>query len=93
MPASERLNLLKEVHDSAHESAHAGWEHTLAALRDRFYWPRMCTDVTNYVCTCDPCQKIKHDQGAGTSYLQPLKIPINPFDHISLDFITGLPLS
>ena len=26
-------------------------------------------------------------------YLQPLEIPINPFDHISLDFVTRLPLS
>ena len=53
----------------------------------------MCLDVTNYVRTCDPCQKIKHDRGAGKGYLQPLEIPINPFDHITLDFVTGLPLS
>ena len=53
----------------------------------------MRLDVTNYVQTCDPCQKIKHDRGAGKGYLQPLEIPINPFDHITLDFVTGLPLS
>ena len=93
VPALERTNIIKEVHDGAHETAHAGWERTLATLRDRFYWPRMRADVTDYVRTCDPCQKIKHDRGAGTGYLQPLDIPINPFDHISLDFITGLPTS
>ena len=53
----------------------------------------MRLDVTNYVRTCDPCQKIKHDRGAGKGYLQPLEIPINPFNHITLDFVTGLPLS
>ena len=37
VPAVERLNIIKEAHDCAHESAHAGWERTLAALRDRFY--------------------------------------------------------
>lgn len=57
MPACERLDLLKEVHDSAH----ASWKCTLATLRDRFYWPQMHTDVTNYVHTCNPCQKIKHN--------------------------------
>ncbi len=93
VPASERLNLVKEVHDCAHESAHAGWERTLAALRERFYWPRMRLDVTKYVRSCDPCQKIKHDRGASMGFLQPLEIPVYPFDHISLDFITGLPLS
>ena len=25
-------------------------------------------------------------------YLQPLEIPTNPYDHLTLDFITGLPL-
>ena len=53
----------------------------------------MRRNITNYVCTCDPCQKIKHDCSAGMGYLQPLAIPGKPFDTISLDFITRLPLS
>ena len=52
----------------------------------------MRCDVTNYVRTCDPCQKIKHNRGAGMGYLQPLVIPGKPFNTISLDFITRLPL-
>jgi hypothetical protein len=87
------MELLKEVHDKAHESTHARWECTLASLRDRFYWPTMRKDVTEYVHSCDPCQKIKHDWGAGVGYLQPLVIPASLFDTISLDFITGLPHS
>ena len=35
VPTVERLNLIKEIHDGAHETAHAGWERTLATLRDR----------------------------------------------------------
>ena len=61
VPASEQLSLIKEVHDSAHESAHAGWEQTLAALRDRFYWLHMHSDVTDRMHTCNSCQKIKHN--------------------------------
>ena len=91
IPASERKEILKEVHDGAHEGAHAGWERTLASLRERFYWPSMRADTIEYVRTCDPCQKIKHDRGAG--FLQPLEIPATPFDDISLDLITGLPNS
>jgi hypothetical protein len=93
VPETERNEVLREVHDGPHESAHAGWERTLAALRERFYWPSMRTDVIKYVRTCDPCQKIKHSRGAGVGFLQPLEIPINPFDDISLDLITGLPKS
>ncbi len=50
----------------------------------------MRCDVISYIRTCDPCQKIKHNRGAGISYLQRLTIPSKPFDTISLDFITGL---
>jgi hypothetical protein len=91
VPKSERPDLIKEIHDSAHKSAHAGWECTLANLRERFYWPSMRADITKYVLTCDPCQKIKHDQGAKKGFLQPLSIPATPFDTITLDFVTGLP--
>jgi hypothetical protein len=93
VPRTERNAILKEVHDGAHESAHAGWERTLSSLRERFYWPEMRKDATEYVRTCDPCQKIKHDRGAGQGYLHPLEIPVNPFDTITLDLITGLPTS
>ena len=60
VPEVECNELLKEVHNGPHKSAHAGWERTLTALREHFYWPGMRTDVIKYVRTCDPCQKIKH---------------------------------
>src|SRR6266849_10822672 len=53
----------------------------------------MRTDMIEYVKTCDPCQKIKHDRGARKGFLHSLEIPNKPFDNISLDLITGLPKS
>ena len=53
----------------------------------------MSSNVKEYVRTCNPCQKIKHDRGATTRFLQPLEIPNKPFDDTSLDLITGLPRS
>jgi hypothetical protein len=32
VPLSERISLIKEVHDPAHESAHVGWGRTLTNL-------------------------------------------------------------
>ena len=60
IPSTEREAILKEVHDGAHESAHAGWEQTLATLRERFYWPRMRLDVTEYVRTCKAVNELTH---------------------------------
>ena len=93
VPLTECMAVIKEVHDSTHESVHTGQEHTLASLRSRFYWPNLCCNVTNYVSSCNPCQRVKHDRGPQEGYLQPLTIPSKPFDTISLDFITGLPES
>jgi hypothetical protein len=53
----------------------------------------MRADVNNYVKTCDPCQKTKHSRVKTPGFLQPLAIPTAPFDTISLDFITGLPVA
>jgi hypothetical protein len=53
----------------------------------------MRTDVTKYIKTCDPCQKIKHNRGAKYGFLHPLDIPAKPFKVIMLDFITSLPPS
>ena len=57
------------------------------------FTPSLRADAIKYVCTCDPCQKIKHDRGTRTGFLQPLEIPATPFEDISLDLITGLPQS
>ena len=51
----------------------------------------MSSDVKEYVSSCDPCQRIKHNRGAAAGFLQPLEIPAKPFEDISLDLITGLP--
>src|SRR5271168_3234350 len=39
------------------------------------------------------CGRATHDRGTGKGFLQPLDIPMRPFDTISLDFVTGLPES
>ena len=39
--------------------------HSSLALWMQYYWPFLRCNITNYVCTCDPCQKIKHNRRAG----------------------------
>ena len=88
VPKTERSAIVKA---EAHKSTHAGWERTLTSAWERFYWPQMSSDIKEYVSSCDPCQKTKHNRGAAAGYLQPLEIPTKPFEDISLDLITGLP--
>lgn len=53
----------------------------------------MKKDIAEYVSKCLTCQQVKaeHQRPAGT--LQPLPIPEWKWDHITMDFVTGLPRS
>ena len=53
----------------------------------------MRQNIAEYVRTCLPCQKTKTYPAKPFGLLQPNPIPERPWTHISVDMITGLPLS
>jgi len=81
--------LLKEAHDGR---GHFGVAKTLQALREHFFWPHMARDVTKFCKACVPCQKAKAKHNNYGLYT-PLPIPEGPWEDLSMDFITGLPMS
>jgi transposase InsO family protein len=56
VPYTFREDILKGLHDDV---GHPGQERTMRLLRDRFYWPRMSTDVTKWVNKCERCLRRK----------------------------------
>ena len=56
-----------------------------------FYWPTVQADVTAYVQTCEECQRNKPSNQRPTGLLQPLEVPRQRWEMISMDFITHLP--
>ncbi|KAJ8351690.1 hypothetical protein SKAU_G00231660 [Synaphobranchus kaupii] len=82
----EQLLLPKEHHDTVFrelhkEMGHLGAERTLGLIRERFYWPRMQSDVEHFVMHACECRKRKW----------PTKItraPLTyPFKLVSIDFL------
>jgi hypothetical protein len=53
----------------------------------------MYKDVKNFVCTCTVCQKSKYLPTNMQGLLQPLDIPENVWEDLSMDFSTHLPNS
>ena len=94
VPASTelRLRILRECHDSK-VAGHFGTYKTLEGIKSNFYWAKMDTDVRDYVRSCDICQRDKASRHAKYGLLQSLEIPHRPWQDISMDFITGLPVS
>ena len=56
-------------------------------------WPYIQANIRRYVEGCQPCQQAKTRKGKIHAPLQPNAIPKQPWEHITIDFITGLLIS
>jgi hypothetical protein len=74
-------------------AGHMGRDKTDDQIKRYFYWRGMSQDVVEFVQQCHICQLHKGRQHAKYGLLQPLAIPSRPFWSISLDLISGLPLT
>ena len=86
-----RLLVLQEGHDSA-SAAHQGVDRTYEGIAQLFYWPGLSKDVSNFVESCEGCQRNKAATRAMRAAHQPLPAPPGPWDTVSMDFME-LPLS
>ncbi|KAI4372828.1 hypothetical protein MLD38_011012 [Melastoma candidum] len=87
--SSTRELLIREVHGGG-IAGHFGVDKTLAMLQEHFYWPRMEKQVRGLIARCATCQQAKsrvQPQGLYT----PLPVPERPWEHVSMDFVLGLP--
>lgn len=90
--AALRTRILRECHDTP-LSGHAGTDKTIEQVKRRFYWPGMDADTAAYVSSCDACQRNKPSQQKQLGTMKPLPIPSRPWQCVSLDLITDLPLT
>ena len=93
VPRSKIQFILRWIHESPHESAHAGPFKFINRLRKLFFWTSLSKDADEFATSCDVCQKIKVDHRKKMGGLRPAHIPPRPFATVSLDLITGLPPS
>ncbi len=83
LPRKFHRTVLTELHD---KMGHLGPERVLHLARDRFYWPRMQSDVEHYVKNICRCIKQKPPRLKTRAPLQPI-ITSSPFELVSIDFI------
>jgi hypothetical protein len=82
--------ILKVCHDSP-TTGHQGYFKTYRQIRERFSWKGLKDDVLKHIQECTTCQQNKFEQTHPAGLLQPLPIPEQKWESISMDFITGLP--
>ena len=86
-------NILHAYHDSP-MGGHSGVEKTLAKVKANGYNFHHCKEIIKlYISRCKECQKAKIFPRKPFSLLKPTEIPDEPWKHITVDLITGLPES
>ncbi|OMO68240.1 reverse transcriptase [Corchorus capsularis] len=88
---SLRILLMRESHEGS-LMGHFGVDRTYDILHEHFFWPKMRHDVGKYVASCIVCLQAKSTSKPHGLYT-PLPIPHEPWTHISMDFVLGLPRS
>ncbi|MBW0572481.1 hypothetical protein O181_112196, partial [Austropuccinia psidii MF-1] len=87
-----QLNILQKCHDSP-LAGHPGQEMTLKLIKRDFYWAGMHQFIKDYVSSCQQCSRNKKIDHKKFGLLKPLQIQSSPWNFLSRDFITQLPLS
>ena len=59
-------------------------------MTQHYHWPNMPSDVRSYIASCPACQRVKPTKQQSPP-LQPLEVPLRPFQEITLDWLTGFP--
>ena len=74
-------------------AGHFGINKTRELISQKYYWPSLKKDVETYVRGCNVYLALKVVHHKPYSELQSLSIPTHRWKDLSIDFVTGLPLS
>jgi hypothetical protein len=83
-------SILEEFHATP-QAGHSGFYKTYRRIAANVYWVGMKNTIQNFVRSCDTCQRHKYLASSSGGLLQPLPIPNQIWEDLSIDFITGLP--
>ena len=85
-----KQEILEEAHQSLY-AMHPGSTKMYRDLREMYWWPGMKNDIAVFVSKCLTCQQIKAEHQRPAGLLQPLPIPQWKWEHVTMDFVVGLP--
>ena len=91
VPDTLKTEFLSHYHDGL-QGGHQGTTRTYHRMRREVYWKNMYADIENYVKSCLDCNTSRgrpDSIGASPGNI----LPTRPFQVVSMDFITPLPMS
>ena len=79
-------SMRKQVFDVFHSLSHPGIRATRSLIKERFVWPRMNSEIKDWVTTCVPCPTAKV-QRHNKSPIKTFLAPDDRFSHIHIHLI------
>ncbi|UYV74255.1 hypothetical protein LAZ67_11002642, partial [Cordylochernes scorpioides] len=90
VPKKRRKEIMSEFHNHM-LNGHLGVAKTTYRLKNKYHWPSMLKDVSEFVKTCHLCQSRKGSNQSPSGLLQPIPPANYPFERIGIDFVGPLP--
>ena len=92
IPPPLRQHVVEELHGAAW-AGHFGVDKTMDRVTRRFWWPHIRKVVDRVCRECASCQKSKPRSTKAYGQLQPIPVPVRPWQQITMDLVTDLPES
>ena len=86
-----RAEIIQLHHDVPTVGYGGRWK-TVELVTRNYWWPEVTKDVGRYVEECDLCQRIKNRTEEVAGKLKLSEMPEKPWTHLTVDFITKLPV-
>ena len=90
---SKYIPVILEEYHSGISGGHSGVLKTVKRVQRLFHWTNLKQDVQTFVAECRVCQTHKTSTLTPAGLLQPIPVPNQIWEELSMDFIGGLPKS
>ena len=87
-----KKKILYESHNTVF-TMHPGSNKMYQDMKQYYWWRGMKKDNSEYVAKCMTCQQVKDEHQVPFGLLNPLPIPQWKWDNITMDFVSGFPLT
>jgi hypothetical protein len=82
--------LLSKIHRVPY-AGHLDYEKTIVTVKNKYNWPSMKNEVTNFIARCIECKKVKDEKKHPAGLIQPFSILERKWKVVTMDFITKCP--
>ena len=83
---------MNEIHQAPYCS-HPGYQKTIATTRKKYFWLGVKKDIAEYISKSMKCQQVMVEHQSRAGLLQHFPILEWKWEVISMDFITGFPMT